>query len=203
MKKVYICSRYRADEKHTVADNISRAVSACGHALRKGYAPIAPHLMYPRCLDDSDPDDRKVGTDAALEWIAACDELWQYGATVSEGMKAEIDRAHELWIPVKVFNGIGIPQEHWNQDVKFISYDGKYPNLCNGVLTFSVDGEVRTTSRNALKSGGGNRPNTFKGDWQLYEDEPAFADLSKRSLSYLIAEVNDNITERGCCGGCQ
>lgn len=26
-------------------------------------------------------------------------------------------------------------------DIKFISYTGKYPNLCDGILTLEIDGE--------------------------------------------------------------
>lgn len=114
MKKVYICSRYRADGRHTVESNIERALYACSIALSKGYAPIAPHLIYPRCLDDAEPHDRTLGMDVARVWIPVCDELWQWGATVSEGMAQEIALAAETGIPVKVFNSIGIPQHMWN-----------------------------------------------------------------------------------------
>lgn len=114
MKKIYICSRYRADEKHTTQGNIDRALFACGFALSKGYAPIAPHLIYPRCLDDLDPSDRELGLRAARVWITACDELWQWGASVSDGMAQEIAIAKEAGIPIKVFNSIGIPKHLWN-----------------------------------------------------------------------------------------
>ena len=114
MKKVYICSRYRADDRHTVESNIERALYACSIALSKGYAPIAPHLIYPRCLDDAEPQDRALGMNAARVWIPVCDELWQWGATISEGMAQEIALAAENGIPIKVFNSIGIPQHQWN-----------------------------------------------------------------------------------------
>ena len=114
MKRVYICSRYRADANHSVAENIQRALGACGRALDKGYAPIAPHLIYPLCLDDNVPEERAAGVETAKAWIPVCDELWQWGATVSEGMAAEIALAQELGIPVRVFNSIGIPKERWN-----------------------------------------------------------------------------------------
>lgn len=114
MKRVYICSRYRADEKHTVEGNINRAMFACDIALEKGYAPLAPHLIYPNCLDDDDPQERSVGLSASRAWIPVCDELWQWGATISEGMAAEIELAKELGIPVKVFNSIGVPEEKWH-----------------------------------------------------------------------------------------
>jgi hypothetical protein len=113
-KIVYICSRYRADAAHTVADNICRALFACTIALSRGHAPIAPHLYLPRCLDDNYPDDRASGLAAGLALLSVCDEVWQWGATVSEGMAAELARAEELGIPVKVFNSIGIPYKDWN-----------------------------------------------------------------------------------------
>lgn len=114
MKKVYICSRYRADDRHTVEDNIQRALSACNYAATKGYAPYAPHLYLPRCLDDNDPAERAVGMRIGQEFLKICDEVWLWGATVSAGMAAELALAKELGIPIKVFNSFGIPYEQWN-----------------------------------------------------------------------------------------
>lgn len=116
IKKIYICSRYRADRNHTVEDNVRRALFACGVALDKGYAPIAPHLIYPRCLDDNDPEERNIGIFAGLAWLADCDELWQWGASVSEGMARELALAKVLGIPIRVFNSVGIPKERWNRE---------------------------------------------------------------------------------------
>ena len=82
--------------------------------MDKGYAPFAPHLLYPRFLDDNEPDERALGMAAGKAWLAVCDELWQWGATISAGMAEEIALAHELGIPVKVFNSHGIPKERWN-----------------------------------------------------------------------------------------
>lgn len=118
MKKVFICSRYRADEKHTTEDAVARALYACTYALIKGYAPIAPHLYLTRCLDDNNSADRALGMAAGREFLAVCDEVWQWGATVTEGMATELAYAEELGIPIKVFNSIGIPYADWNS-VKF------------------------------------------------------------------------------------
>lgn len=114
MKKVYICSRYRADDKHSVENNIKRALFACNYAATKGYAPYAPHLYLPRCLDDNDPAERMLSMRIGREFLETCNEVWQWGATVSEGMAAELALAKELGIPIKVFNSIGIPYEKWN-----------------------------------------------------------------------------------------
>ena len=116
VKKVYICSRYRADERHTVKDNIDRAYFACGWALDRGYAPFAPHLIYPHCLDDDDPMERQRGILSGMAWLVVCDEVWQWGATVSEGMAKELALAQNLCKPIRIFNSIGIPKERWNQE---------------------------------------------------------------------------------------
>ncbi|MBO6292749.1 MAG: hypothetical protein J6N51_10930 [Selenomonas sp.] len=130
MKKVYICSRYRADARHTVQENIDRAYFACGWALSHGYAPFAPHLIYPHCLDDNDPDERKLGIEAGLAFLADCDEVWQWGATVSEGMAKELAMAKTWNIPIKVFNSIGIPKDRWNREEEECSMTAKsfYPS---------------------------------------------------------------------------
>lgn len=116
MKKVFICSRYRADATHTVEEAVQSALFACHFAVSKGYAPIAPHLYLPRCLDDNDPAERAAGMEAWRAFLAVCDEVWQWGKTVTEGMAAELALAAELGIPIKVYNTIGIPREQWNSE---------------------------------------------------------------------------------------
>ncbi|GHU35468.1 hypothetical protein FACS1894105_04250 [Clostridia bacterium] len=132
MKKVFICSRYRADEMHTVEDAVSSALRACGRAIYKGYAPYAPHLYLPQCLYDDSPDERAMGMAVGQTFLEVCDEVWQWGKTVTEGMAAELAYAEKLGKPIKVFNTIGIPYEQWNS-VKYADnpdyqevYDNNY-----------------------------------------------------------------------------
>ncbi|MEG0542439.1 MAG: DUF4406 domain-containing protein [Angelakisella sp.] len=116
MKKVFICSRYRADATHTFVEAVNSALFACYYAINKGCAPIAPHLYLPRCLDESDPVERDAGMAAGREFLAVCDEVWQWGKTITAGMAAELAYAEELGIPIKVYNTIGIPREDWNSE---------------------------------------------------------------------------------------
>ena len=51
---------------------------------------------------------------AWLRGWRSCDEVWQWGKTITEGMAAELARAKELGIPIKVYNTLGIPYEQWN-----------------------------------------------------------------------------------------
>lgn len=39
--------------------------------------------------------------------------------------------------------------------VKFVSYDGEYPNLCSGTLVLNVDGKDVTFPKYCLSSCGG------------------------------------------------
>ena len=57
MKKVFICSPYRGD----VERNVALAKAHARFAAHCGYCPVAPHLMYPQFLKDSDPDERILG----------------------------------------------------------------------------------------------------------------------------------------------
>lgn len=71
MKKIYVCSRLAGDyEANTeAAREYSRYVmKECGAIA------IAPHLLFPQFLDDSDPKDRKLGQEAGLELLESCDE---------------------------------------------------------------------------------------------------------------------------------
>jgi hypothetical protein len=81
-----------------------------------------------------------------------------------------------------------------SRDIKFISYDGAYPNLCRGTLVYSVDGK-EMSEKYCLSSEGTCR----FGWWDLNEDK--FGHLSVLEKKYLLIQVNDNVRQ-GCCGGC-
>jgi hypothetical protein len=97
-------------------------------------------------------------------------------------------------------------------DLKFVSYDGKYPNLCSGALKFVAvydDGtEKEFLWEKFLISTGGRRKNkTFKGEWEVDFPMPCYrkkyleTGFTPMVMSYLEKLVNENV-EHGCCGGC-
>lgn len=61
--------------------------------------------------------------------------------------------------------------------IKFISYTGKYPNLCSGVLTLDVT----------------------DGEWLIDFDE--IPDCFKKYAEEIGETFNTNVPY-GCCGGC-
>ena len=88
--------------------------------------------------------------------------------------------------------------------LKFISYDGEYPNLCTGQLIMELDNKKLIFPEYCLKSNGSV---TFTDDWEeIVEDGEwnitAFPHNFPAELKELAIElVNDNV-RRGCCGGC-
>lgn len=101
MSMYYIRSRYRGKDKVEIEKHIQYAKDLTRKALLHGHCAVTPHLYITECLNDSDPDERMLGLDAALELLAKCDAVivgQRFG--ISEGMQAEIDRAKILNIPV-------------------------------------------------------------------------------------------------------
>ena len=97
---VYICSPYSGD----VEANVVLARRFCAFAVSAGQIPLAPHLHYPQFMDDADPDARELAVLFNRILLSKCEELWANIGRVSAGMRAEIDWAHQMDIPVRFFD---------------------------------------------------------------------------------------------------
>lgn len=86
---VYICSPYAGD----IESNTAAARRYCRFAVEAGYIPIAPHLLFPQFLNDSDPKERELGLFFGNALLSKCAEMFVFGNRISEGMEAEIKRA--------------------------------------------------------------------------------------------------------------
>lgn len=95
-KVVYICSPYAGD----VEVNTENARRYCRYAVGAGCMPVAPHLIYPQFMDDSNPDERDVALKFGIVLLSRCAELWWFGDVVSHGMRGEIEYAKRRGIPV-------------------------------------------------------------------------------------------------------
>ena len=97
MKRIFLCSRYAGD----TVRNESVAERLCRRVMEAGHGPFAPHLLYPRFLDDRDPAERELGIACGLAFMEVCDEVRVYTADgVSSGMERELERAYHLGKPV-------------------------------------------------------------------------------------------------------
>lgn len=101
MKRVFICSAFRAETPEKQEEHEKYARELCNYAIEEGCAPFAPHLFFPQFLSES-PVDRSLGIRAGMMWMQVCQELW-FGVKyqLTEGMKDEIDHAAKsVGIPI-------------------------------------------------------------------------------------------------------
>lgn len=91
MKKVYICAPLGGDVKN----NLEKVKRYTQYALKCGTAPVVPHF-YALCLDDDNPAERQIGMTAGRSLLWFCDELWQFGDEITEGMSAELQYCRHL-----------------------------------------------------------------------------------------------------------
>ncbi len=87
-------------------------------------------------------------------------------------------------------------------EIKFVSYDGKYPNLCRGNLILEIDGKEENLGSCLISSC--HRWNEY-GEWELSEykvkNELARFNFTEMETVYIEYLANKNI-ESPCCGGC-
>lgn len=100
MKFVYVCSPLRGD----VERNIRKANGYCRFAVQQGVLPFAPHAIFTGFLDDTIPEERRLGMTLGIELLKRSDELWVFGKKITEGMQSEIKAAVELNIPIQYFD---------------------------------------------------------------------------------------------------
>ena len=96
MKKVYVCAPLGGN----IEENLKKVKTYIEYALRCGTAPVVPHF-YAECLDDNNPKDREVGLAAGMSLLWLCDEVWVFGDTVTDGMRAELQFCKNLNIRVR------------------------------------------------------------------------------------------------------
>ncbi len=98
---VYICSPFSGD----VDNNVTRARDFCRFAFDSGQIPLAPHLMFPQFMDDSDKEERQLALFMDIVLMGKCDEVWVLADRISNGMQTEIEKATKRRQKVRYFNG--------------------------------------------------------------------------------------------------
>lgn len=97
---VYVASAYSGD----VTTNTEKAKQYCRFAMEQGQIPLAPHLMFPKFMNDDDPAERELAIFMDVILLGKCDELWVFGDSISEGMAIEIEVAKKRRQPIRFFN---------------------------------------------------------------------------------------------------
>ena len=94
--------------------------------------------------------------------------------------------------------------------IEFVSYDGRYPNLCSGTLTLKLDGIEKTfgydcdypqfwTSGGCVWFDNDSNEHVDRGAWELRDN--ALPEELQPLAEQLLDVFNTNV-EYGCCGGC-
>lgn len=94
---VYVCSPFSGD----IEGNTKKAIGYCRFAVDNGAIPLAPHLLFPRFMNEDTERDLAMFMDMVL--LGRCEEVWVFGETISAGMRTEIDRAEKKHKPVRYF----------------------------------------------------------------------------------------------------
>lgn len=97
---VYICSPFSGD----IENNNKRTRAFCRFALDKGNIPLAPHLLFPQFMDDSNEKERDLAIFMDIILMGKCQEVWVLGDVISIGMSIEIEKAKKRRQPVRYFN---------------------------------------------------------------------------------------------------
>lgn len=84
--------------------NLTNARRYSRFAVKKGYTPIAPHLLFPQFMDDDDIEERRTAMEMDISLLSLCSELWVFGDRISNGMSIEIKHAKETNVPIRYFN---------------------------------------------------------------------------------------------------
>lgn len=132
MKRVYICSPYRAKDSAELDRNIEYAQALTKQALNAGLAPITPHLYMTQCLDDKKLHERAQGMAAGMALLKTCDFVIagvKYG--VSEGMSREIQTADRLGIEVVNADRLAFKLLHDKQQEETKAERYAKMNCCN------------------------------------------------------------------------
>ena len=76
-----------------IEKNVAAARAYSRFAVEQGYIPIAPHLLFPQFLNDTDQKERELGLFFGNAIMSKCSEVWVFGSHISSGMETEIKRA--------------------------------------------------------------------------------------------------------------
>lgn len=70
----YICSLYSED----VEVNVELARDLSAYAVDCRRIPLAPHLLFPQFMDDTDPWDRELAMFFNRVLLSKCEAMWVY-----------------------------------------------------------------------------------------------------------------------------
>lgn len=169
MKLTYICSPCRGDYEK----NIIKAQEYCREAMNDGLLPLAPHVYFTQFVDDSNPEERKLGLRCGLQLLRYCQLIRVYGCEVSAGMYDEIQLAGVLDIEIQVFGP---------------------PEFIENVL--EIYNHAAVTQRRPLRKLAASAAAAYADQpAAAYADQPAAAYADQPAAAPLLAEADKSLRE--------
>ena len=98
MPLIYVCSPYKGDMER----NTARAQRYCRFVVSQGGVPYA-HIHNTQFLQEEIPEERQAGIWLGLEMLRRADAVWAFGDYLTTGMRAELELAMELRLPMRFF----------------------------------------------------------------------------------------------------
>lgn len=92
---VYICSHYSGN----IQKNTERAIKYSRFAVDHGAIPVTSHLYLPLFMNEE--IERELAMRMDLILLDRCEAIWVFGDEITDGMKAEIDRAKKRGISIR------------------------------------------------------------------------------------------------------
>jgi hypothetical protein len=97
---VFICSPYAGD----IERNTTNARRYSRFAVQENYIPLAPHLLFPQFLDDTNRKERDLGLFFGMVLMSKCTQVWVFGDVITAGMTVEIEKAKRRKLVLRYFD---------------------------------------------------------------------------------------------------
>ncbi len=97
---VFISSPFAGDTER----NIRKAQGYCRFAVTMKSIPIAPHLLFPQFMDDSDTSQRDLALFMGTVLMSKCLEMWVFGRNITKGMAIELEKAKRRSMRIRYFS---------------------------------------------------------------------------------------------------
>lgn len=108
MKIAIVESPYRSETDFELLRNLAYARALVHHFTMRGLSAHASHLLYTQCLDDRDPEQRRLGIEAGLALLRVAD-VHAFGVDlgVSDGMRLGMEKAKSH--PAVAYEEVSLP----------------------------------------------------------------------------------------------
>jgi hypothetical protein len=147
MKLVVCESPYRAETPFELRRNLAYARALVHHFTMRGFSAHASHLLYTQCLDDRDPEQRRLGIEAGLALLRVADvHAFGIDLGISHGMTMAMEKAKASVEWGMLYEEVSLPE--WAEAMAHCrSYEGSWDTLNALVNEWAPKWHVHEVSR--------------------------------------------------------